>query len=64
MNIFAFLERFAHHRILCNVRQDAQLKLRIVRGDELIAFLWNERSPDLLSQLGADRNILQVRLGR
>ncbi len=43
--------------------QEPQLDLRIVGGNELRARRGDEGAPDLAALLGADRDVLQVRLG-
>src|SRR5439155_11541398 len=40
--------------------QYAKLDLRIVRGNQHVTGLGDERAPDLATKLGADRDVLQV----
>ncbi len=42
----------------------AQLDLRVIGGDEHRAFIGDEGFADLASHLRADRDVLQVRIGR
>ena len=44
------------------VREHAQLDLRVVGRDQHVAGLGDERAPDLAADLGADRDVLQVRI--
>ena len=44
------------------VRQHAQLDLRVVGRDQHVAGLGDERAADLAAELGADRDVLQVRI--
>ena len=64
MNVGAVLERRAQGRHVGNLGQQPQLDLRIVGGDELVSRRRDEGAADLAAFLGADRNVLQVRLGR
>jgi hypothetical protein len=45
------------------VGQDAQLDLRVVGADELVTGLGDEARADLAAELGADRDVLKVRVG-
>ena len=47
-----------------DMREDPQFDLAVVGGDDLVARLRHEGHADLASCLGADRDVLQVRLGR
>ncbi len=51
-------------RIAAEVRQQAQFNLRVVGGKKLVAGRGGEGGADLASQLGPDRNVLQVRIDR
>ena len=51
-------------RVLGKMRQDAQLDLRIVGGKQHAARRRDERGADFAAQLGAHRNILQIRIRR
>ena len=55
---------FDEQRIMRKVRQQPQLDLRIISRQEYVARLRNERRANSASQLGANRNILQVRICR
>ena len=44
--------------------QHAQLDLAVVGGDELVPAFGDEGRADLAALLGADRNVLQVGIGR
>ena len=58
------LERLPQHRLARDVREDAQLDLAVVGRHEPAALLGDERRPDLAAELGADRDRLQVGVGR
>ena len=62
MNVFARRERLRQRRIAGKMRHDPQLHLRIVRGDKPPARLRHKCPADFSSQIGADRNVLQVRI--
>jgi hypothetical protein len=49
-------------RVLRQVRQQAQLDLRVVRADQHAPLGRDERPADLPPDLGADRDVLQVRI--
>ena len=44
------------------MREDAQLDLRVVGRDQPIAGLGDEGAADLAANLGADRDVLEVRI--
>ena len=46
------------------MRQQAQLDLRIIGGQQHVSRLRNERGANSASEFGANRNILQVRIRR
>ena len=46
------------------MRHDAQLDLRVVRGQQYLSFLGDESGANLSPQLAADRNVLQIRIAR
>ena len=52
-----------HHRIARDVREDPQFELRVVGRQKFVPLLGNERLSDALTELRADRNILQIRIG-
>ena len=56
MDVLAGGERLAELRLAGHVRQDPQLDLRVVGGEEPEAGLGDEGASDLPPQLGADRN--------
>src|SRR5215469_14748114 len=55
-------ERFAQLFDVGDLGEDPQLDLRIIRGDELVTRRRNEGAANLAAVLGADRNVLQIRL--
>src|SRR5215213_9669517 len=58
VDVFTFLKRFQHHRILRDVGQQPQLELRIVSGDDLVSLLRNESAADTPAHLAANGNVL------
>jgi hypothetical protein len=60
VDVFAAAERVDQHLVAGHVREHAQLDLRVVGGDQHVARLGDERTPDLAADLGADRDVLQV----
>src|SRR5213596_1836540 len=64
VDVLAGLERLAQLRLAGDVRQDAQLDLRVVGREQLVPRLGDERGADLAPELGADRDRLQVRARR
>src|SRR5205823_9673422 len=60
MDVLAARERFAQLRLARDVREDPQLDLRVIGGNQLPAGLGYECRPDLAPELGADRDRLQV----
>ena len=58
MDVVVLLKRIEHHGIVCDVREQTQFELRIIGGDELVAFLRDERAADATAKLCANRNIL------
>ena len=64
MDIIPVAERFHEVPVLAEVRHDAELDLRVVRRhDHALRRPRNESLADLLAPLGADGNVLQVRVG-
>ncbi len=55
-------ERISQARLAGDVREDAQLDLAVVGGDQPVPLLRDEGRADLPSELGADRDRLQVRI--
>ena len=64
VNVFAFLKRFEHHRILRDVGQQTQLELRVVGRNDLVSLLCHERAPNTPSHFTANRNVLKIRIAR
>ena len=62
VDVFAVAERVDQRLLPGEVRQDAQLDLRVVGRDQHVARLGDERAPDLAADVGPDRNVLQVRI--
>ena len=60
MDVLAARERLAQLRLAGDVREDAQLDLRVVGGEQAVPGLRDERGADLAAELGADRDRLQV----
>src|ERR1043165_1172984 len=58
VDVIIFLKRIEHDRVVRDVREQAQLQLRVIGGDELVAFLGDEGAADATAQLRANRNIL------
>ena len=64
VDVLAARERLAQLRLAGDVREDAQLDLRVVGREQLRALLGDERRADLAPEVGADRDRLQVRARR
>ena len=64
VDVIAARERLAQLRLSGNVREDPKLDLRVVGRQEAASLLGDERRPDLLADLGSNRNRLQVRIRR
>jgi hypothetical protein len=64
VDVLPALERLAELRLAGDVREDPQLDLRVVGGDEARARLRDERRADLAPELRADRDRLEVRARR
>src|SRR5439155_24712658 len=60
MDVLAARERFAQLRLARDVREDPQLDLRVIGGNQLPAGPGYECRPDLAPELGADRDRLQA----
>src|SRR5213076_660196 len=54
VDVLAARERLAELRLARDVREDAQLDLRVIGRDEAAAALGDERAPDLAPELGPD----------
>ena len=55
-------ESLAQLGLARHVREDAQLDLRVVRGEQALPGLGDERGADLAAELRPDRDRLEVRL--
>ena len=64
VNIESLAKRLLQRRDATDLGQQPQFDLRIVGRNELVAGCRNEGAADLAAILGADRNILQIRIGR
>ena len=64
MNVLVARERREQAFVAGQVRHDPKLDLRVVGGEQLEARRRDERLADAAAFGGADRNVLQVRVGR
>src|SRR5258708_4188289 len=64
VDVFAVAESLDKYGVFREMRHDAQLDLRIIRREQNLSFLGNERGANLPSQLGSNRNVLQVGIAR
>ena len=64
VDVLALHERVDERRVLREVGEDAQLDLAVVGGEEEAPRLGHERLADAPALRGADRDVLQVRVGR
>ena len=65
MDVLTTRKRIDQYRIVRHMGEHAQLDLRIVSGEQEIAGApRNEGSADFLADLGANRDVLQIRIGR
>ncbi len=64
MNVEPVREGTFELRNIGNVRKNAQLDLRVVGRNEHVSRIGDEGGADLAAFLGADRNVLQVGVGR
>ena len=62
MDVETFAERLAQLLDAGDLGKKPQLDLRIIRRDELHPRRRDEGAADLAAVLGADRNVLQIRL--
>ena len=60
VNVDVFRVGAHQQRIAAEVRQQAQLDLRVVGGEQLRAGRGGECGANLAAQLGADGNVLQI----
>ena len=65
VNILPVLEGFDHVLVLRDMCEHAQFDLRIIRVNQDVIFVrCDKHAAQFAAKLGADRNILQVRVGR
>src|SRR5277367_5094927 len=64
VDVFPATKSFDEDRIARKMSEDAQLNLRIIRGKELKSRRGDERGANFAAELGADGNVLQIRIGR
>ncbi len=64
MNINVFRVGLPQQRIAAEMRQQAQLNLRVVGREQLCPRRSSKCGPNLPAQLGADGNVLQIRVHR
>ena len=62
VNVFVVLVGARQQRIAAEVSQQTQLDLRIIRREQLSAGRGRESGANLAAQLGADGNVLQIRI--
>ena len=62
VDVVAAFEGFDERLVAREMRQHAKLDLRVVRGNEDVAGVRDERAADLASELGPNRNVLKVRI--
>ena len=62
VHVLAAAEDVLQHLLVRDVREQPQLDLRVVRGDQAVALLGHEAGADLAPQLRADRDVLEVRV--
>ena len=64
VDVLAALEDLAQHVLAGDVGEHAQLDLGVVDREQDVAGLGDEAGADLAARLGADRDVLQVRVDR
>src|SRR6266481_864823 len=64
MDVVSAAKGFDQQRVFRIVGEQAELNLRVVRGQQDVAGLGGEGSTDLTAKFGANGNVLQVRVGR
>ena len=64
VDVLAAQEDVAQHLLVGDVGEDPQLDLRVVDADQAVAGLGDEAAADLAAGLGADRDVLEVRVDR
>ena len=62
VEIDALAERVDEHRLLGEMREHAELDLRVVGRNQHVAGIGDERAADLAAERRADRDVLQVRI--
>ena len=62
VDVHAGSKRSLHVRVVCDMRQNAQLNLAVVRVDKHPAVLRHEHFSDFASKLRAHGNVLEIRL--
>ena len=64
VDVLAVGETFPQHRQIGDMRQQPQLDLRVIRADQHVPRFGDERVADAAAFLRADRDVLQIRIGR
>ena len=64
VNVFALLECVDQRVVFGEVRQHPQLNLRIISRNQQVSLVGDKRSPDFASELGANRDVLEVWIRR
>ncbi len=64
VDVLPLRERVDQSRVLGEVREHAQLDLRIIAGEQHAAGIGDERASNLAPELGANRDVLHVRIAR
>ena len=60
MDVLTATEDLLEHILVCDVRQQPELDLRVVGRHQQVAGLGDEAGADLAAQLGTDRDVLEV----
>ena len=63
VDVLAGAEDPLQHSLVGDVGEDPQLDLAVVGGDAAVARLGDEAAAERAADLGADRDVLQVRVG-
>ena len=63
VDVLAVQKSLLHDLVAADVGEQAQLDLAVVRVDQHAAARGDEHFPYLRAELGADRDVLQIRLG-
>ena len=64
MNVVATAESVDEQLVFGEVREQAQLDLRVVGGEQNTALFGDEGGANLAAKFGANGNVLQVRISR